>query len=110
MNGHEIVNGGGCGRATPASSGDDEPASDPILPHPQKILDHLKNASLREEGLARALILTMLSVSSVSILPSIASRFEIEASLISLFCFGDSYRFLLILLSSEMVERMYNGG
>lgn len=109
------------------SAGQDEEASDdgypnPVPPseegsadaevvcvRPRRILDRSSSISQKEERLSRALIITVLAGSPNSILGSIANRFEVEVSLLSLQRFGDA-RYLLILPSAELTERIFNGG
>lgn len=76
---------------------------------PRRILDRSASISQREDNLACALVITMLNGSPDSILDAIANRFEIEVPMMSLRRLGDA-RFLLILPSAELVERVYNGG
>jgi len=91
-----------------ASSEDERPVLGAVPSRPRKILDRSASISQREDSLARALVITVISGSPDSILPTIASRFEVEVSLMSLQCFGEA-RFLLILPSSAMAERVYDG-
>ncbi|CAN6360594.1 unnamed protein product [Urochloa humidicola] len=97
---------------------DDDDNTDPVgfigeesevpLQRPKKILDRSTSISQREDDLARALVVFVLSGSGDHILPSLTSRFEIEASSMTLQRFGKG-RFLLILPNVKLVERVLNG-
>lgn len=77
---------------------------------PRRILDRSASILQREDGLtARALVVSVLNGSADSILTTIAGRFEIEVTSLAPQCFGPA-RFLLILLTAEMMERVYDGG
>ena len=89
-----------------SSGGEDRPAA---CRRPCKILDCSESISQREDGLARALVVTVLSGNADSILTSLASRFEIEASSLALKRFGER-RFLLILPNVETAEHVFDGG
>lgn len=90
------------------STEDDRTDAEAVPFRPCRILDRSTSISQREDSLAHALIVTVLNGSSDSILEAIAARFEIEVPFMSLRRFGDA-RFLLILPTSELVERVYNG-
>lgn len=95
---------------TPDPPSCDAPADVEVVRlRPRRILDRSTFISQQEERLSRALIITVLLGCSSSILDSIADRFEIEVSLMSLQRFVDA-RYLLILPSSELAERAFNGG
>ncbi|CAN6342069.1 unnamed protein product [Urochloa humidicola] len=83
----------------------------PISPdhRPRKILDRTATLSQREDWLTRALVVTVIAGNAESILATVAARFEIEVSSLSLQRFGMA-RFLLILPSAELAERVFNDG
>ncbi|CAN6243339.1 unnamed protein product [Urochloa humidicola] len=100
--------GNGEGGSTPvASSGDELPAH--ASPRPRQILDRSTSISQREDGLAKAVVISVINGTSDHILATIASRFEIEVPSMSLLRLGDA-RFLLILPNAELAERVCNGG
>lgn len=80
-----------------------------VRPRPRWVLDRSAAIDMREQGLAHALVITLLRGSPGGLLGSIAARFEIEATSLSLLSLGDT-RFLLILPSSVLSEQVYNGG
>uniref|UniRef100_K3ZDB9 DUF4283 domain-containing protein n=1 Tax=Setaria italica TaxID=4555 RepID=K3ZDB9_SETIT len=85
------------------------PDNSPIEAQPRRILDRSASISQRDDGLiARALVVTVLNGSADSILTTIAGRFEIEVTLLALQRFGPA-RFLLILPTARVLERVYNG-
>lgn len=94
---------GGDSSVPVVSSGDDRTAAEVFSPRfrPCRILDRSTSIAQREDNLARALVITVLTGSSGAILGSIASRFEVEVSLMSLQRFGDA-RFLLTLPDAEL--------
>ena len=79
------------------------------LPRPQRILDRSAGISQREDDLAHALVITVIDGAAESISSSIAHRFEILESSLALHHLGPA-RFLLILPSMELMERVLNGG
>ena len=78
------------------------------LPRPQRILDRSAGISQREDDLARALVITVIDGAAESISSS-THRFEILESSLALHHLGPA-RFLLILPSMELMERVLNGG
>ncbi|CAN6272676.1 unnamed protein product [Urochloa humidicola] len=91
------------------SSEDERPVAEEVPVRPRKIMDRSASIAQKEDRLARALVITVISGSPGSILPAIADRFEVEVSSLSLQRFGDA-RYLLILPSIELADRVYNGG
>ena len=85
------------------------PGNDVALPRPQRILDRSAGISQREDDLAHALVITVIDGAAESISSSIAHRFEILESSLALHHLGPA-RFLLILPSMELMERVLNGG
>lgn len=72
-------------------------------------MDRSASISHREDDLACSLIISVIDGAAASIPATIARQFEVDESLLRLLPFGPA-RFLLILPSSELMERIYNGG
>ncbi|KAF8669884.1 hypothetical protein HU200_051063 [Digitaria exilis] len=89
------------------SSGDDQPPA--AGPRPQKILDRSAAISQREDGLTRALVVTVLSGSHESILACVAGRFDVDPASMTVQHFGMA-RFLLTLPSVDLVVRVFDDG
>ncbi|KAF8668847.1 hypothetical protein HU200_052049 [Digitaria exilis] len=89
------------------SSGDDQPPA--AGPRPRKILDRSAAISQREDGLTRALVVTVLSGSHESILACVAGRFDVDPASMTVQHFGMA-RFLLTLPSVDLAVRVFDDG